>query len=324
MCDEGDFFYYKAMLVHVLLYLLSFFVIWYGSGLIVSAASKFSRKLKVSPFVFSFLFLGLLTSVPEFSVGLQAMASNHSEIFVGNLLGGVIVLFLVVIPLLAIIGNGISVKNEVRGPSLLLIMGVILAPAFFALDKQLTNVEGLIMIGLYLGMMLVVQRNHGVLDKSNKHLMDAKKYSYTDLLALVVGLGLVFLSSKVLLDKTLLFAEMLGISAFYISLIVVALGTDLPEFMLAIRSAISKKKDVAMGDYIGAAAASTLLFGIFTLMNNGAINTVGNFWVTFIFITLALSLFYVFSRTKQTISRSEGVVMLLAYGAFLAAEILSK
>lgn len=312
------------MAVHLLLYLLAFFFIWYGSGLIMSAASKFSKKLSVSPFVFSFLFLGLLTSIPEFSVGLQAMASGHSEIFVGNLLGGVIVLFLVVIPLLAVMGNGINVKNELKGRPLLLTSGVILAPAFFVLDRTVTNIEGLIMIGMYVVLMFFVQKDKGILDKSNKKVLNMKKYSHKDLLMLIAGLGIVFISSRILLDKTLYFAELLGISTFYISLIVVALGTDMPEFILAIRSSMQKKKDIAMGDYVGAAAASTLLFGIFTLLNNGTIDTVGNFWVTFIFIAISLVLFYFFSRSKQFISRQEGLIMLATYIVFIFAEVFSK
>jgi cation:H+ antiporter len=300
------------------------FLIWYGSGLIVSATSKFSKKLNISPFIFSFLFLGLLTSIPEFSVGLQAMATDHPEIFVGNLLGGSIVLFLVVIPVLAIIGNGINVKNELKGKSLLLTSGVILAPAYFVLDKVVTNIEGMIMIGMYSVLMFFIQKDKGVLDKKNKKLLNVKKYSYKDLLSLVFGLGIIFISSRILLDKTLYFAELLGISAFYISLIVVALGTDMPEFILAVRSAMQKKKDVAMGDYLGAAAASTLLFGIFTLLNNGAVDAVGNFWVTFVFIIIALTQFYFFSRSKQFISRQEGLIMISTYGLFLATEILSK
>ena len=308
----------------MLLYALSFFLVWYGSGLIVSASSKFSKRLHLSPFVFSFLFLGLLTAIPEFSVGLQAMASNHSEIFVGNLLGGIIVLFLLVIPLLAIVGNGIDVKREVHGKSLLLILGVILLPALFVLDGKLSRFEGLIMTGAYLLLMLFIQRQERIAALRVKLHAQLKHSSPMDAVWLFIGVALVFISSKILLDETLFFAKMLGFSAFYISLIIVSLGTELPEFVLAIRSALTRKKDVAMGDYIGAAAASTLLFGFFTLLGNGDVAVTGNFKITFIFIVLALVLFSVFSRSKQAISRSEGFMMLLVYAGFIALQIAGK
>lgn len=312
------------MLAHVAIYLASFFLIWFGSGLIVSSATKFAKKLKVSPFIFSFLFLGLLTSIPEFSVGLQSIAGNHAEVFVGNLLGGIMVLFTVVIPLLAVIGNGINVKHELKGIPLALTLALILAPAYFILDQRVTNMEGAIMVIMYITHMLFIQRQKGVLDKSNKNLMNIKKYSYKDFLVLLAGLGIIFVSSNILLDKTLYFAQLLNVSPFYISLIVLALGTDFPEFILAVRSGLGKKKDVAMGDYMGAAAASTLLFGVFTLLTNGEVLTVTHFGMTFMWIAIALGLFYIFSASKQFISRTEGLLMILVYIGFITTEILTK
>lgn len=290
----------------------------------MTATTKFTKKLHVSPFIFSFLFLGLLTSIPEFSVGLQSIASDHGEIFVGNLLGGIIVLFLVVIPLLALIGNGISVKNELKGLRLILTSVVIATPALFVLDGSVTNQEGLIMIVMYFCLMLFIQRDNGILDNKNKSLMNVKKYSYMDLLKLIFGLGLVFIASRLLLDKTLFFAEALHISSFVIGLVVVALGTDMPEFILAVRSALQKKKDVAMGDYIGAAAASTLLFGIFTLLSEGESIPVGNFGITFIFIMVSLVLYFIFSRSKNFISRGEGLILFSIYLVFLFIEVATK
>ena len=134
------------MLLNLATYIVSFVFIWIGAGLIVSSTSKFSKRLKLSSFAFSFVVLGLLTSTPEFSVGLQAVADRDAQIFVGNLLGGIIVLFLVVIPLLAIFGNGIRLKHQLDRNTLLLTLGVILAPSALVLDKRVTNLEGILMI----------------------------------------------------------------------------------------------------------------------------------------------------------------------------------
>jgi cation:H+ antiporter len=309
------------LLIHLLLYLLSFAAIWLGAGLIISAASKFSQKLRLLPFTFSFVFLGIFSSTPEFTVGLQAVASHNPEIFVGNLLGGIIVLFLVIIPLLAIFGNGISLKHELDHTLLLATMGVIVAPSIFILDKRVTNLEGIILVVLYLTLLYFVQRKHGIFDPNNTQLLNVKAYSFKDIMKIFLGLGIVSVSSSVIVDKTIYFAQVLNTPAFYISLIVVALGTDLPELTLAIRSVLSGKKELAMGDYIGAAAVSTFLFGIFTLFHNGEVLTISNFFVTYIFIVMALALFYVFFRSKQYISRNNGFVMLGLYVLFVIFEL---
>lgn len=310
------------LLLNLLLYVVSFVMIWLGSGLIISAASKFSKKLRLSPFAFSFVFLGILTSTPEFSVGLQAVADHDAEIFVGNLLGGIVVLFLVVIPLLAVLGNGISLKHELDNKMLLATMGVILAPSVLILDKRVTNLEGIVMIILYLTLLFLVQRKNGIFDRNNEQLLNMKAYSYKDVLKILLGLGIVFVASNLIVDKTMYFADYFNISAFYIGLIVIALGTDLPELSLAVRSVISGKKELAMGDCIGAAAVSTFLFGLFTLLHNGEVLTISNFMVTFLFIALALGLFYIFFHTKNYISRNNGIVMLGIYVLFIIFELM--
>lgn len=138
---------------------------------------------------------------------------------------------------------------------------------------------------------------------------------------MLLGIGVVFVSSSIIVDKTTYFAGIFNISAFYISLFVIALGTDLPEMSLAVRSVISGKREIAMGDYIGAGAASTLLFGIFTLLHSGDVLTDSNFIITFLFIIAALSLFYFFFRTKKYISRGNGLVLLGIYIIFIFVEL---
>lgn len=231
-------------------------------------------------------------------------------------------LFLVVIPLLAIFGNGISLKHEFDNKALLATMGVIIAPSVVILDKRVTNFEGAILIALYLGLLYMVQRKNGIFDKENQQLLNMKAYSYKDLLKIVCGLGIVFIASNLIVDKTMYFAQALNISAFYVSLIIVSLGTNLPELSLAVRSVVSGSRHVAMGDYAGSAAANTLLFGIFTLLHNGEVLTISNFIITFMFIAIALGLFYVFFRTRNYISRNNGFMLLAVYVLFIIFELM--
>lgn len=308
--------------INTLLYVVSFVTIWYGAGLIVSAATKFSRRLRLSAFAFSFVFLGLLTSIPEFSVGMQAIADNDPEIYIGNLLGGNIVIFLFIIPLLAIFGKGINLKHELDRKTLIAVLGVIAAPVVFILDNRINVYEGGILIIFYIALLYFVERKNGIFDKDNKELLNTKAYSLQDVIRLILGIGLVFLSSSIIVDKTIYFAGVFNISTFYISLIVIALGTNLPELSLAIRSVLSGRREIAMGDYLGSSAVNTFLFGLFTLLHGNEIFTVSNFLITFIFIGTALILFYVFFNTKKFISRNNGFVLLGVYGLFVLFELL--
>ena len=77
-----------------------------------------------------------------------------------------------------------------------------------------------------------------------------------------------------------------------------------------------------MGDYMGSAAANTLFFGVFTILSHGEVLTVGNYLTTFMFISTALFLFFVFSATKKYISQLDGLMLLTVYFIFLVMEFL--
>lgn len=302
------------------LYLGAFFLIWLGAGLIVSSADRFSKKLKLSSFALSFFVLGLLTSIPEFAVGLTSISQHDPEIFVGNLLGGIPVIFLLIIPLLAIFGNGIKLHHQLEGKSLIFTLFVIALPSFLVIDKKVTNPEGLLLIILYFLLFYVIEKKKGLLDKIHTHVLEKKDYSYKDILKVLLGIIVVFLASQIIVDKTLYFSEIFKISPFYISIIILSIGTNLPELSLAVRSVISGKKDIAFGDYIGSAAGNTLLFGIFTIINEGEVLTANNFLNPFIFISIGLGLFYYFARTNF-ISRKAGIIMIIFYILFAFLEL---
>jgi cation:H+ antiporter len=311
------------LFINLLLYIISFIFIWLGAGMLVSSADKFCKKLKLSSFAVSFFILGLLTSIPEFAVGLTAVSEHDPEIFVGNLLGGITVLFLFVIPLLAIFGNGIKLHHQIEGKTLLYTLLVIVSPSVLVLDKKVTNPEGAFLVVLYVVLFYVIQRKKGIFDHANTNILEVKAYSFKDLIKILFGIIIVFISSQIIVEKTLYFSDLMHISPFYISLIILSLGTNLPELSLATRSVLSGKKDVAFGDYMGSAAANTLLFGVFTLLNDGEVLTISNFFLPFIFISIALALFYTFSR-NNIISRRAGFVLLAIYLLFIFLEIAKQ
>ncbi|OGC47674.1 hypothetical protein A2886_02760 [candidate division WWE3 bacterium RIFCSPHIGHO2_01_FULL_42_13] len=306
---------------NLLIYLISFIAIWLGAGLVISSVDGFSRRLGVSSFAVSFLVLGLLTSIPEFAVGLTAISENDPEIFVGNLLGGITVIFLFIIPVLAILGNGIRLTHKLDKKRLISSLIVIAAPTFFVIDHRVTNIEGAILIALYVALLIFIQReNRGIFGEHNERLMHIRSYSLLDVLKLLLGIGIVFISSRFIVDQTIFFSQFLRVSPFVVSLVILSLGTNLPELSLALRAVINHQKDIALGDYLGSAAANTLFFGIFTLLNGGEVLTVNSFLTTFVFIALALGLFYHFSRSQRNISRNEGAILMLMYIIFAIFE----
>lgn len=309
------------IILNAFFYLLSFIAIWLGAGLIIKSVDRLARKLRISSFALSFFVLGLLTSIPETAVSINAIAGHNPEIFVGTLMGATIVIFLFIIPILAILGRGVKINHSLDQKHLLLALAVMAAPGLMVIDHKVTNFEGTLLIALYLVLFYIIQKKHGVFDREQTEILSAKSYSFMDLAKVALGITVVFLSSRYIVYQTIAFSEIFDIPAFYISLIVLAIGTNLPELSIAIRAIISSKKDIAFGDYLGSASANTLLFGLFTLINKGEVLTVNSFAIAFAFIVTGLGLFYFFAKSNKDISQREGFILLSVYLLFIVYEI---
>lgn len=310
------------MILDFSLYILSFIAIWFGAGLIVSSVEDLSKKLNISSFAVSFFVLGILTSIPEASVGINSIIDGNPEIFVGNLIGASLVLFLLVIPLLAVFGNGIRLAHQLDGKSLLVSLAVVASPVYFILDKKVTPFEGSFLIFLYIILFYLIEKRKGLLEKIQEVTSIRKTHILEDITKIIAGSAIVFYASSMIVDKTIYFSGVFNISSYLISLLVLSIGTNMPELSLAVRAITLGKKDIALGDYVGSAAANTLFFGLLSILNRSEVNVSNHYIETFVFTILGLGLFYYFTRSKNDISRREGVILLFVYFMFVLIEII--
>ena len=308
-----------SILLNLLVFIISFVFIWLGSGLIITSVDKISRKLKVSSFAFSFFLLGILTSIPEISVSLAALSEGKPEIFVGTLIGEIIVIFFLIIPFLAFFGNGIKFTNKIEPHTLIFAFVVLLTPLVAVLDKTITTTESVFMIILASVLFFVIQKHKGILD-GNTEMMHLKRYSIHDLLRILAGIGIVLVASNLIVNKTIFFADLLSIPEFFIGLIILGVGTSLPEITLAFRAIAEKKKDVALGNYLGSATTNVVVLSIMIMLSGGNVMTVNSFWKTLMIAVVGFAMFYHFTKSKDDLSKREGAILLLVYVAFLILE----
>jgi cation:H+ antiporter len=309
------------MVLNLVLFLLSFLGLWFSSDLIITAVKRFSHQLKVSAFATSFFILGFLTSLPEISVGVSAVLDREPEIFVGDLIGASFVLFVFIIPILAILGNGIKLTHQLTHANLLMSLFVVITPVIFTLDGRVSWNEGIFMIIAYIFLLYFIEKRKGLLEKAQDILLIRKEGDIKDLTKIVAGALLLFLSSKILVDNTIYLAKEMGIAPLLISLVVISVGTNLPELFIAVKSIVKKQKDIALGDYVGSAAANTLIFGGLTLWNGSFVIRGDGFFSTFLIFLSGLILFYLFSRSKRDISKTEGLILLIVYIFFLMTRL---
>lgn len=311
------------MVSQLALFLLSCLTVWVGTGMVLKVVSSLAHSLKVSPFTMSFFVLGLMTSLPEFVIGATAVYRGEAGLMVGNLVGATLVLFLLVIPLLAITGGGVSLPKDLSRRNLLFTLLTVIAPAIMILDRQLSIFEGIFLVVLYLALFIMLGREASLFDQLVKKVKTRAAHHSHRFLKLIVGLGLIFISSQQIVSSAEYFATALNWSPFIVGLLVLSIGTNIPELSLVIRSVVGRQKNIALADYIGSAAGNTLLIGIFTISNQGTIVLPNHANQRIILTVVSLALFYVFARSRKVLSRGEGFVLFALYVIFVVLELMS-
>jgi len=317
MIKEGN-----NMEQHLLIYLLSFVGIWIGSGIAIKSVERLSRTLRISSFSVSFLILGVFTSIGELSVGVNSILKNDPEIYVGNLIGASIVLFMLIIPLLAITGRSIQIPDKFKGRNLPMSLLVVAMPAILVLDGQIGKTDSLIALGLFVILLISIGAKRGIISQLKSFNPQSGVRVGKELIKIILAVGVIFVASKFVVDQSLYFSKILNVSPFFISLIFIAVGTNIPELSLVVRSIFMKNKQVAFGDYIGSAVFNTFLLGMLTLIYNKTVFLTNSYVVSLVFLVVGLVAFYYFARTKHSISRLEGLFLLALYLLFLTSEMV--
>lgn len=310
------------ILWHIFSIVGAFALMWVAADYVFKSVQVLALRLKMSTFATSFIVLGIMTSIPELGIGLNSIAEGTPEVYVGNLIGASFVIFTLIIPLLAIVGNGIILSNDFSKRQLVFSLVVILLPAIFMSTGATNRKEAFAMIIMYAVLIFFIEKRRTIWEKTKQFFTQKDLSTLYDTLKVIVGALMIFFASRILVTEAEYFMDVYNISGFLIGLIVLAVGTNLPELVIGVKAVLRNEKDVAFGDFVGSAAANTFLFGFLTILNGPIQLDQNGFIFTSILLGLGLILFFLFASQDRLLSRREGFLLLLMYGLFLFIELV--
>ena len=297
-------------------------VISYCSELLVSSASRIGQRFHLSQFVTGFLLLGITTSSPEIFIGITSAMSGNPQLSLGNLFGADIVLVTLICGGAAFGAGGITVRKDLTDSGRMIqTIFLLLAPLLLVLDNHLSRIDGLILLILYLGYLFLArfrQREMPSLSQefSHHHLLKT-------LLHGAVGLGGVILSASMIVSSSLSLATFMHIPLASFGTLILSLGTNLPEIVIAITAIRHHHPNLVLGDVLGSAVTNTLIIGFLGLISPFLILQPAYLTTTFVFLTISLLSFFLITRVKHHITASEGLLLLFLYATFITVETVT-
>ncbi len=133
----------------------------------------------------------------------------------------------------------------------------------------------------------------------------------------LLTLGATLGGAELLVRGAQRFAAELGLSAGFVGLTLVALGTSLPELATAMAAARRREHDLVVGNLLGSNIFNSLaVAGGAALVGGGAL--AGTFRPGLIVMLVVAALAALLSATGNRLVRWEGALLLATYAAFIA------
>ncbi len=262
------------------------------------------------------ILLGLFTSAPELMIGLASLSEGIPSVSVGNLLGGIVMLFGVVLGLNAIWQRRIRVGTS--GAAIALPALAFLAPLPLGFDGTLSNFDGMLLIGVYLAAFAWINRH--VVDGMHFQLPSivSSRRRANDLLAILASITAILLLSDGIVSLVHWLLHRIPVPEYLVGLIVISVGTNLPEMIVAFQSGRKHMGELSFMHLFSSALANIGLLGAFALFSPLPFPQ-GTAYLLLIPVLLALAaLLPVFARTEGMITRREGGILLLLAVLFFA------
>ncbi len=287
----------------------------------VKSLTDIARALHIKEFVISFMLVGIVSSLPEASVAIFSSIEGDPSIGFGALMGSNIADLSIVLGLIVLIGGRVRVKSEFVYQEMLHV-ALILIPFILAYDGVLSRLDGMVLILLSLFFILHLLKRRYEFTSSNARVGNKAVLAHGAVfLASIAGL---MLSAHFVFKFTEDLSAYLALPTVTIALIVIGLGTCLPEFMFAVRSMRKHKDDLALGDILGNVIIdATLILGITALISPIIISR------TIIFITGAFTVLLVAMTLsllgyKRALSQSDGILLVFLYVIFVIVGLTAR
>ena len=299
-----------------------------GGYAIVSGGVSLARKLRISSMIIGLTVVAYGTSTPELAAAILAAFNSHTELILGNIVGSNISNIGLVIGVSAIF-TPLLMSRVIVNKWIPIMIGVSLLVVGISYDGEISQIDGLILIVALIGFTIytikTVKKQRVIENKNTENeniegelfLSRYRIETYPKALGLVgIGIVLLFFGGHYTVDGAVAIAESVGLSQLVIGIVIVGIGTSLPELITSVIAIAKKQTDIGVGNIIGSNIYNILLI-------LGVASTIAGIPISedvfsnyYIMIAFSLVLFVGF---RGYIPRPIGVGLAIAFVVYLGS-----
>ena len=337
------------MISHLAVLLVALAVLVKSADWVVKYAARVARRLQMSELVAGLLITAVGTSLPELASSLAAAFAGSPGLVIGNVVGSNIANLGLVLGAAAL-ARPVETDAKMHDRDGFIVVAS--AALFFALvlDNRLGRLDAALFLGVYAAYTAFVVRSDrkGVEHRFKDFLKFVFDFEYAapltrglkgrkgrterarveerdlhgvgrELGAVAASLAVLVLGARFAVIEAVRLASTLGIPENLVGLSLLAVGTSLPELVVAVTAARRGRSAMVVGNVLGSNIANILLVGgLAALVRPLDVAELSVVYTIPIMLFFSITLLH-FIRSDWRIGRDQGAIALVAYVAFLVA-----
>jgi len=299
-------------------------ILWLSSNRVLVGVKRIALAFGISEIAVTLLVLSIFASLPEFLISTLAALKDSSDISLGTVVGSNIFTLLVVLGLAAVIRPfHVKMVIEERDSVWMLLSSAVI---LIFIPNGISRLEGVFLLLLYFPYIFSVYLK----EKKNKTGVSPEKRNkpkkWKEIFILAGAIFIMLVSAEIVLRSGLKVATIAHVPSIVLGLILMGIGTSIPETAIGISSALKKKTDITLGDVYGTNIFTCLfILGVCAIIQPIPVSADVQTFILpfFIFSTIILQLFF---STHHRVGRLEGIILIIIYSYFALAtlQILPK
>ena len=301
------------------IFVIAMGVLIWGADVIIDQSERIALKFHIPEFIIGATLIALGTSLPEMAASIAASYSGKSDIAIANVIGSNILNITLVLGTVFLVSKTINPSRDFFAKDSTWALVPVLVFILMIMDGLISRFDAillLLLMGAYLLFLLQDAKNLPELAELDVEI-DEAHFSWLKVIPfLFLGFILVIVGAHFTVESASEIARTFGISEWVIGIVMISLGTSLPELVVSISAAVKGKVDMAIGNIIGSNMANTtVVLGAAALVKPMPIEATHYLFdiTTMIVATLLL----VFLTANKLYTKSAGISLLIILGLFL-------
>jgi cation:H+ antiporter len=299
--------------------------LWIGTELTIGSALRIAKQHSLSEFFVGLAILSIGSDLPELAIAIDSgiknsLGGNVSGIVVGTAIGSIAGQMGFVLGVTGLIGCVLLPPRYIFRHGAVM-LGAFIVLFLTAFDGVVNRVEGITLITLYLVYVFSLLRGERARDERTELHAQPPANPW---LVVALGLCVIIGASELTIQSVIILASRIQISEAFISVVIIGLGSSLPELSISVSAILKKQIRLSVGNIIGSSILDILLpVGIAAIISPVFFDREFRlFDLPYIFMLSLITLFF-FARERGLQKKEAGCILGL-YFLYLLIKYLQQ